>query len=328
MLQSLSQKPRGSRDSPRQYPTQSPRGGGGSHLQQGGSGITSPSGTTAQSSVPSATPAEKLPGYTGNKKGMNDRHGLTNNVSSISGKNSHPDTDSGLSIPKELLDSVAAVAAQPVWKPSSERSGGDKSPTKLFTPEGHMLSPDKTPSSVHGSSSTRRGTFEELVKKVESPRTDKATPRSERSLLGSQHEQSDFDRSDYDDTKGGVDYDDFDEDDWTKATPESKPKRGRPKAGAGSQRGRGRGNKSKVVAASEPIMYTTHSAKSNTSIIERITKANRGKQKQKHLNIDKKALAQVHKTVAGTDYDFENEFGDEFGDEMPTTESNQFSLQV
>ena len=36
---------------------------------------------------------------------------------------------------------------------------------------------------------------------------------------------------------------------------------------------------------------------------------------QKHLNIDKRALEQVHKTVAGTDYDFEDEFGDEFGDE-------------
>merc|ERR1719266_916046 len=144
-----------------------------------------------------------------------------------------------------------------------------------MTPESHIRSPDKTPSSahggsVHGQSSTRRTSFpaastnfEELVKKVEasptkSPRNDKSlelaklsgtTPRSERSILGSRHEQSDFDRSDYDDTKGGVDYDDFDEDDWTKSTPESKPKRGRPKAGAGSQRGRGRGNKSKVVAA-------------------------------------------------------------------------------
>ena len=232
-----------------------------------------------------------------------------------------------------------------------------------MTPDGQMHSPEKTPSSVHGgsihgSSSTRRTsfaagginekdssyqrkTFEELVKKVESsptksPKTDKildgvkisaTTPHSDRSLLGSQHEQSDFDKSDYDDTKGGVDYDDFDEDDWTKTTPESsKPKRGRPKGTAGN-RGRGRGNKSKTAAA-EPILYTTHTAKSNTSIIERLAKSNRGKQKPKHVNIDKKALAQVHKTVAGTDYDFEDEFGDAFGEEPPATESNQFSLQV
>jgi hypothetical protein len=232
-----------------------------------------------------------------------------------------------------------------------------------MTPDGQMHSPEKTPSyvhggSVHGSSSTRRTsfpsggindkdssyqrkTFEELVKKVESsptksPKNDKSldgvkiaatTPHSERSHFGSQHEQSDFDKSDYDDTKGGVDYDDFDEDDWTKNTPESgKPKRGRPKGIAGG-RGRGRGNKAKTAAA-EPILYTTHTGKSNTSIIERLAKSSRGKQKLKHLKIDKKALAQVHKTVAGTDYDFDDEFGDAFGEEPVVNESNQFSLQV
>ena len=365
-----SQKPRGSRDSPRQYPTQSPRGGG-SHIQQGGTGsnLTSPSGALgsmssqshhelptecAQSAVPSATPAEKLPGYMGNKKAST----AANNSSSLHGKISQQDSDAGLNIPQELLDSIAAVAQEPVWKPNSERSTGDMSPTKSYkgmTPDSQIRSPGKTPSSahggsVHGQSSGRRTSFpagstnfEELVKKVEasptkSPRNDKSlelaklsgtTPRSERSILGSQHEQSDFDRSDYDDTKGGVDYDDFDEDDWTKSTPESssKPKRGRPKGGAGG-RGRGRGNKSKVTAT-EPIMYTTNAAKSNTSIIERLAKLNKTKKKQQPINIDKKALEQVHKTVAGTDYDFEDEFGDDaFGEEKVTTESNQFSLQV
>lgn len=370
-MMSSSQKPRGSRDSPRQYPTQSPRGGGGSHIQQGGtnSNLTSPSGAmgslssqshldipteSAQSAVPSATPAEKLPGYMGNKKAPT----AVNNSSSVPGKMPQQDSDAGLNIPQELLDSIAAVAQEPVWKPNSERSAGDMSPTKNYkgmTPESQMRSPGKTPNSihsgsVHGQSSTRRTSntglstnFEELVKKVESsptksPRNDKSlelaklsgtTPRSERSILGSQHEQSDLDRSDYDDTKGGVDYDDFDEDDWTKTTPESssKPKRGRPKGAAGG-RGRGRGSKSKVTAT-EPILYTTNAAKSNTSIIERLAKANKTKQKRKPVNIDNKALEQVHKTVAGTDYDFEDEFGDDtFGEEKVMNESNQFSLQV
>ena len=327
MMQShTSQKPRGTRDSPRQYPTQSPRGGGGSHIQQGGpsSSITSPSAANhshhdipsenAQSAVPSATPAEKLPGYIGGKKSVNDRH---NSSSSFGAKMSQHDTDSSSSIPKELLESVAAIAKQPVWKPSSERSGGDMSPTKGFT----GMTPD---AKKLGSSPTKSPRNE---KPVENKHLLGTTPHSDRSVLGSQHEQSDFDKSDYDDTKGGVDfddYDDFDEDDWTKTTPQSsKPRRGRQKGG----RGRGRGNKAKLSAA-EPILYTTHTIKSNTSIIERLTKANRGKQKQKHLNIDKRALEQVHKTVAGTDYDFEDEFGDEFGDEKPTNQSDQFSLQV
>ena len=330
MMQShTSQKPRGTRDSPRQYPTQSPRGGGGSHIQQGGpsSSITSPSAANhshhdipsenAQSAVPSATPAEKLPGYIGGKKSVNDRH---NSSSSFGAKMSQQDTDSSSSIPKELLESVAAIAKQPVWKPSSERSGGDMSPTKGFT----GMTPD---AKKLGSSPTKSPRNE---KPVENKHLLGTTPHSDRSVLGSQHEQSDFDKSDYDDTKGGVDfddYDDFDEDDWTKTTPQSsKPRRGRQKGTSGG-RGRGRGNKAKLSAA-EPILYTTHTIKSNTSIIERLTKANRGKQKQKHLNIDKRALEQVHKTVAGTDYDFEDEFGDEFGDEKPTNQSDQFSLQV
>ena len=329
-IANISQKPRGSRDSPRQYPTQSPRGGG-SHLQQGGlsSSITSPSAgnsslqaqshhdilsDTAQP-VPSATPAEKLPGYVGGKKVVDVKQNAA--------------AESSLSIPKELLESVAAVAKQPVWKPSSERSG-DMSPTKSFsgmTPEGHYHSPGKTPASIRDGGVHK---FEELVKKVKSSPTKaaEATPRSERSHLGSQHEQSvsDFDKSDYDDTKGGVDYDDFDEDDWTKTTSESsKPKRGRPKGSSGS-RGRGRGKLK--LTASEPITYTTNATKSNISIIERITKANRGKRKQKHVSIDKKVLEEVHKTVAGTDYDFEDEFGDEFGEEKPPTQARGLSLQV
>ena len=140
----------------------------------------------------------------GNTQGIKAFTDLTNQDT---GKNSHQDTDSSLSIPKELLESVAAVAKQPVWKPSSERSGGDMSPTKSFmgmTPEGHMHSPEKTPSSVHGgsihgSSSTRRTsfaaggmnekdssyqrkTFEELVKKVESSPTK--SPKNDKTLEG------------------------------------------------------------------------------------------------------------------------------------------------
>ena len=40
---------------------------------------------------------------------------------------------------------------------------------------------------------------------------------------------------------------------------------------------------------------------------------NRGRPKTKPVNIDTKNLEKVHRTVAGTDYDFEDEFDDEFG---------------
>ena len=104
-------------------------------------------------------------------------------------------------------------------------------------------------------------------------------------------------KSDYDNNeKGMVDYDDFDIDDDDEFKP-SRPKRtpstsssGR---GRGSQgRGRGRG---------------------------------RGRPRIKPVSIDPKALAKVHRTVAGTDYDFENEFEDDFGAEKNKAD---LSLQV
>ena len=98
---------------------------------------------------------------------------------------------------------------------------------------------------------------------------------------------------DYDDMKGGVDYDDYDFD-----QDEYLPRGGRQRRGQGQVqrggRGRGRGGAKGNLAKVRPFK-------------------SRGRPKAKNVTIDTKNLAKVHRTVAGTDYDFEDEFDDEFG---------------
>ncbi len=256
-----------SKDSPRR-PAQSPRGGGTAHLQQGG-------GPHESSTLPNATPADSLPGHISSKKAAEEK----------------------FSISKDLLDTVAAVQKLPVWKPGSERE----------TDQQQLSSPRKTPSSSDacppppgsGGSSSREGssqrrtsstdrdkTFEDLMRKVESSphhqRLLKHTPaRSE-----TRESQSSENLDQYDDTKGGVDYDDFD---FDTNDEDYRPRgRGRPGVKRGSVRGRGRPRGSGAGA--------------------------RGRGRAKVRPIDTKALEKVHKTVAGTDYDFENEFEDDFSE--------------
>jgi hypothetical protein len=85
--------------------------------------------------VPSATPAEKLPGYVGSR-GSDERAG---------GKAPERGGDSaaeGAGIPKDLLDSMAEVASMPVWKPESTHDASRSPVAKLSS----TRSPDKADS--------------------------------------------------------------------------------------------------------------------------------------------------------------------------------------
>ena len=286
-----------------------------------------PSEKESSSSVPSATPAEKLPGYTGSRGAES-----AEKTAAAGGADTAAADVTGIS--KELLESIEDVSKLPVWKPDSahESSG---SPTKTTG-----RSPDKPESSRHphpltGASPSLRSirrtssstasdkdkTFDDLVKKVEaSPSSSKFDQQLQRGGrrpqdLGSvrtpsqseSHDHSDIDKSDYDETnnKGGVDYDDFYDDDEdfvpkgraatsgsTKITISTNKSRGR---------GRPRGSTSSVTSVTAPPPSRGFSKV-------------RGRPKAKPVTINTKALAQVHRKVAGTDYDFEDEFGDEFGE--------------
>ena len=127
------------------------------------------------------------------------------------------------------------------------------------TPEHHG-----TPGSIRRTSSVasdKDKTFEDLVKKVESsPHSAATTPatgqqqlpnkkvtrsttsEAEADLDTSQQSMSDPDKSDYDDTRGGVDYDDYDlEDEYLPRGGRGRPTRQTRQKG----RGRGRPNNNK-----------------------------------------------------------------------------------
>ena len=291
-------------------------------------------------SVPSATPAEKLPGYVGGRAGGE----LPEKTSDVSAADV-----AGIS--KDLLDSIEAVAKLPVWKPDSTHESG-ASPSKSLN-----RSPDKPESTRHPSSQTepppslrsirrtsssaasdKDKTFDDLVKKVESsPSSSKLESlqqqqqqqRGRRPLdLGSvrtpshseSHDHSDIDKSDYDETnnKGGVDYDDFYDDDEdfvpakgrAAALPSSSSTKITISMGKGRGRGRPRGSASSAAASAPPPQLPPPP----TPAPARGYSKARGRPKAKPVTINTKALAQVHRQVAGTDYDFEDEFGDEFGE--------------
>ncbi|XP_059079070.1 PHD finger protein rhinoceros-like [Tigriopus californicus] len=260
--------------------------------------------------VPSATPVDSLPGYPGSKK---DGKSLEN--------------QEAFCISKDLLDSVAAVSKLPVWKPDSERDSEISSPPQKTPDHNRMssasVSGEKAPELIRRSSSDRDRSFESLVKRVESSPSQKEPPLRTRLLdiskfsnstgapsqglnsftpttpaysetRESQQSMSDYD---YDDTKGGVDYDDFEgEDDDYRPCAKSRGKAQTPSTAgvaSGARRSRGRGR---------PRGSASSRGKG------------RGRTKMKTVSIDSEALEKVHKTVAGTDYDFENEFEDDFGD--------------
>ena len=280
-------QPQPSRDSPLR-PSQSPRGGG-QHFQQ-------------DHNIPSATNLKHLPGYP-----------------KAAPEASTKAKEAEMAISQDLLDSVAGLSK--LLPPTSEKGSGTPSSTTAMasTTPGRNSSPSKTPATPvnvtdvtpeHHPSSIRRTssvasdkdkTFEDLVKKVESsPKVisdHKSTPKAgtDKDEASGMSDMND----DYDDMKGGVDYDDFDFD-----QDEYLPRGGRSRRGQ-QMRGRGRG---RGAAGAKGNLAKVRPFKS------------RGRPKAKNVTIDTKNLAKVHRTVAGTDYDFEDEFDDEFGVEKPKAE--------
>lgn len=298
------------RDSPLR-PSQSPRGGG-QHFQQ-------------DHNIPSATSLKHLPGYKGHEPSSHQPQSSSKESASSA-------IDSQIS--KDLLDSVAALAKVPVWKSEAASAQAQASASASSTTPLRPLqaSPSKTPVNVtdvtpeHQPGSIRRSlsvasdkdkTFEDLIKKVEnSPKTPvsavapikakvNVTPKEPEVATPSHDTMSDPDKSDYDDMKGGVDYDDFDfEDEYlprgrsnTASQRSSRSRRGRgvTQPSRDSQQGQKGGQQKPPLAKARPFK-------------------NRGRPKTKPLNIDAKNLEKVHRQVAGTDYDFEDEFDDEFGE--------------
>jgi len=122
----------------------------------------------------------------------------------------------------------------------------------------------------------------ELARRTSSSAVAATPARSE----GKESQDLSVSDADYDHTMGGVDYDDYDfEDEYKPKGKAGAAKKARAGAG-GAPRGKGRGARV----------------------------ANRGRPRYKPVNIDVKALAKVQKTVAGTDYDFGDEFADDFSD--------------
>jgi len=315
-------------------------------------------------SIPSATPAEKLPGFMGGKDrsaGSAEIERVTAAANAAIEKASVGGGDNAAAlagISKDLLDSIEAVAKLPVWKPESTHESGSSPSKSMRSPDKsdsvrHAPPPEPSPNlrSIRRTSSSATSdkldkTFDDLVKKVESSPSSRVEAhhhlqRGRRLAdLGSvrtpthsesreSHEQSDVDKSDYDETnnKGGVDYDDFDEEEdyyppkgralpstsSTKITISTQPSRGR---------GRRRGSASNPVA---PPPVSNSVAAAPPPPPGRLVFAKvRGRPKTKPVTINTKALAQVHRAVAGTDYDFEDEFGDEFGE---TEQREPVSLQ-
>ena len=178
--------------------------------------------------------------------------------------------------------------------------GGSPSKTPVnvtdVTPEHHPPGSIRRTSSV---ASDKDKTFEDLVKKVESSphpvipnkksTSKNESPRPPRSaapetdLDTSQQSMSDPDKSDYDDMKGGVDYDDFDQDDeyLPRGKPGGRPVREtRQKAVQKISRGRPNNNKS-----------------NNASGLLKARPFNkaRGRARAKPVTINTKELEKVHR---------------------------------
>ncbi len=233
-----------------------------------------------KSTIPSATPVERLPGFVGNKESK-----LTKE-SGDSAWRSDAHRDPNRSPLKAL-------------KSPEKPDPGNNVALENSSPNARSLR--RTPSTL-----TSDKSFDDLVKK----NSTSSIPKSNEALRGDlgfgrtptnseSHDQSvsDLEKSDYDETnnKGGVDYDDFYEDE--DFVPPGKSAQSRTsltlKVPASGSRGRGKGSGSQRNASAK----------------------NRGRPKSKAVTINTKALAQVKKSVAGTDYDFEDEFGDDFGDQ-------------
>ena len=280
--------------------------------------------------VPSATPADQLPGHPTRdlKRQSHESHDVKGRDTplSVAGSDvSHNSAPSG--IPNELLEYVNDTAnlPVPVWKPPDKTA---ETPTSAsFSPAKSIHSPSK-PAPV---STDRDSSFDDLVRHIDSSPSQKdqssSVPvlqtRQIKHLSNDHASASETERSDYDNDLGGVDYDDPDED-YPRKLPQKKvpcyskdtssPVESTKKEETRTKRG------TTVPCYAEKTEDEFDAAVKGKSSVVLTKQVNNKSQKsrpgrvfgnRKGLKIDQKAIEKVHKNLAGTDFDFEDEFDDD-----------------
>ena len=271
-------------------------------------------------SVPSATPADQLPGFVPSRE-QKARQPAGESVKDRDTPQSAAGSDFSApsGIPNELLDSVLETAKLPVWKPP------DKGDQAAFSPAKVSQSPSK-PAPVP--TAERDSTFDDLVRHIDSSPSQKPEAGdnsklrlTKYNLLSDQASASEAERSDYDRddvlSLGGVDYDDP-EDDYPRANKVPGKKLSGKVAAQETPGVTRRGTKVPCYAEKTEEELEASKLKAAGPVLAKVNKAQRGRPGRvfggrKGLKIDQKAIEKVHKNLAGTDFDFGNEFDDDFG---------------
>ena len=298
--------------------------------------------------VPSATPADQLPGWLPSRDRQRPSHESHHDIKgrdtpqSMAGSDvSHNSAPSG--IPNELLDSVLETAKLPVWKPPD---GGDQqqsgpgpvvatagSPAKNISGQSSLSRSPTKPAPVNTEHSD--SSFDDLVRHIDSsPSSNVVTSLQQQNRqinsLSNQYDQtsaSEAERSDYDNDQlsmGGVDYDDPDED-YPKKLPQKKVpcyKDNDQGSKSSDTRETRRGTKVPCYTEKTEEEFDAGVKPPLSKAGPNLAKQNNNKHPRnragklfggrKGLKIDQKAIEKVHKNLAGTDFDFEEEFDDDF----------------
>ena len=271
--------------------------------------------------APSATSAKQLPGFLPSRAHIEHHEGKTKDVNrdrdtphSLTGSDvSHTSVPSG--IPNELLDSVLETSKLPVWKPPDKglQPQPSQSPVKVTSPS--------KPAPL---TSDRDISFDDLVRHIDSS----PSQRDKESSLPNKapSDQVSASEADYDNDQGdmgGVDYDDPDEDYPRKSAQRKIPcYKDQPLQETSKQSERGSSRRvAKAPCYAEKneeefalVKQKPEAAPPKPPLAKNQKKgAGRVFGGRKNLKIDKKGIEKVHKNLAGTDFDFEDEFDDDFG---------------
>ena len=270
--------------------------------------------------VPSATPADQLPGFLPSRAHIEPHEAKTNNVKrdrdtphSLTGSDvSHTSAPSG--IPNELLDSVLETSKLPVWKPPDKglEPPASQSPVKISSPT--------KPAPV---TSDRDISFDDLVRHIDSSpsQRDKETPLPHKAPSDQvSASETDFDNDQND--MGGVDYDDFE--DYPRRPAQKKAPCYKDQPLQENSKSAERGSSRRVAKApcyAEKNEEEFDTVKQKPGLAQAKPPLAKNQKKgagrvfggRKNLKIDQKGIEKVHKNLAGTDFDFEDEFDDDFG---------------
>ena len=265
--------------------------------------------------IPSATPADQLPGFLPSRAHIEPHEGKTNHVKrdrdtphSLTGSDvSHTSAPSG--IPNELLDSVLETSKLPVWKPPDKglQPQPSQSPEKISSPT--------KPAPV---TSDRDISFDDLVRHIDSSpsQKDKETPLPHKAPS----DQVSASEADYDNDQGdmgGVDYDDFE--DYPRRPAQKKAPCYKDQPLQENSKSADRGSSRRVAKApcyAEKNEEEFDIVKLKPGVAQSKPPPAKNQKKgpgrvfggRKNLKIDQKGIEKVHKNLAGTDFDFENEF--------------------